>query len=398
MSKKISHQKMMEKHTRKQQLRKVKPKNNYYKKGPRKRDWLDEDWDEMEGGEDERVIPRGESERRRQREKQLTTQQGQPKKSTPPQPASKHGEKVFKGVVTAIYSQNCEVQIGQEVWTCALRGSLRGQENGFSNPLAVGDRVRVSQVGVGKGVVEEALPRRNVLARRHVKNPALRQAVAANIDRVLIVQAWRQPNFWPELVDRYLIAAQLNGLQSVICVNKMDLMKNKTEFDEAVRPYRALGLQVLETSATNQKGIKDLRKMLANSTTVLAGLSGVGKSSLITAVQPDLDLEALTVGVRGKNKNQGRHTTSSSTLYTLDNGSLVIDTPGIREFGLTGLRRGELSECYPEMVKAARNCQYANCSHIHEPGCGVREGVGAGQVSQARYDNYVKIYECLRDA
>ncbi len=388
MSKKISHQKAMEKVIHKQTLRKNKPKSNHKKKGPRKKDWLGEDWDEIEEFDNERITPRGETERRRTAEKNLFHQPKNEPSSVPPQGEAPLDEDVIEGVVVVVYTQNCDVEIGEETWTCVWRGSLRDNMDGFSNPLAVGDKVRVSQVGEGEGVVEAVLPRQNVLARRHIKNPALRQAVAANIDRVLIVQAWREPKFWPELVDRYLIATGVNGLQAVLCVNKIDLVKDKAEFNAALKPYRDLGLQVLETSALKGKGIKELRKLLANSTTVLAGLSGVGKSSLISAAQPELDLDALTIGMRGKNRNQGRHTTSTSTLYRLDNDGLVIDTPGIREFGLAGLSRGELAGYYPEMAALAGDCQYGNCAHIQEPGCAVR-----GQVSQVRYENYVKIYE-----
>lgn len=388
MSKKITHQKAMGKVIRKQTLRKNKPKSNRKKKGPRKKDWMEEDWDEIEEFADERIAPRGETERRRTAEKNLFHQPKNEPSSVQSQGEVSLDEDVVEGVVVGVYTQNCDVEIGEEIWRCAWRGSLRDRMDGFSNPLAVGDKVRVSQVGAGEGVVEAVLPRQNVLARQHIKNPALRQAVAANIDRVLIVQAWREPKFWSELVDRYLIAAGVNGLQAVLCVNKIDLVKDKAEFNAALKPYRDLGLQVMETSALKGEGIKEFRKLLANSTTVLAGLSGVGKSSLISAAQPELDLDALTIGMRGKNRNQGRHTTAMSTLYRLDNDGLVIDTPGIREFGLAGLSRRELAGYYPEMAALAGDCQYGNCSHIQEPGCAVR-----GQVSQVRYESYVKIYE-----
>jgi ribosome biogenesis GTPase len=128
---------------------------------------------------------------------------------------------------------------------------------------------------------------------------------------------------------------------------------------------------------------------------VLAGLSGVGKSSLLSAIHPGLDLRALSVGERGKNKNQGRHTTTAATLYPLDENSAVIDTPGIREFGLAGLRKKELADFYPEMDHFREECQYRDCTHQHEPGCAVQQAAIAGNLSELRYENYLKILEGL---
>lgn len=397
MSKKTSPIEKMGKTERKKKLQKIKPKKSHYKKGPRKKDWLDEDWDEMGQVEDERVFPHGENERRYIRDQQITQPQTNLQESVQPSPDKIQDGNYFEGVVIVVFTQNCDVQIGDEVWSCALRGELREPTSAFSNRIAVGDRVQVSSLEAGEGVVEEVLPRRNVLARQNVKNPALRQAVAANIDRVLIVQAWRQPNFWPELVDRYLITAQMNSLDAIICINKIDLVEDRSEFDQTVKPYRDLGLEIFETSATTGKGIKTLAKLLMDGTTVLAGLSGVGKSSLISVVRPDLELDALTVGMRGKNKNQGRHTTSASTLYQLGQDGYVIDTPGIRSFGLAGMSKRELASCYPEMAKLIGDCQYDNCGHIHEPGCAVREGVEAGTIAKSRYKSYVKLYGGLGD-
>jgi ribosome biogenesis GTPase len=168
-------------------------------------------------------------------------------------------------------------------------------------------------------------------------------------------------------------------------------VEDQIELEETIRPYLEAGYQVILTSAETGVGIEVLRELLKDSTTVFTGLSGVGKSSLLSQVQPGLSLRALSIGKRGKNRNQGRHTTTMATLYSLNGSGSVIDTPGIREFGLAFLERGELASYYPEISIAVANCKYADCTHTHEPNCGVKAAVANGRVSQMRYDNYQKI-------
>jgi ribosome biogenesis GTPase len=237
------------------------------------------------------------------------------------------------------------------------------------------------------------MSRRSVLSRP--KTRGKEQIIAVNIDRVLVVASWRKPAIWPELIDRYLIAAERNHLEAVICVNKIDLVEDQTELEETIQPYREAGYEVLLTSAETGAGIQALRELLAGSVTVLTGLSGVGKSSLLSQVQPGLSLRALDVGERGKNRNQGRHTTTMATLYPLADDGAVIDTPGIREFGLADLHRAELAGFYPEMAALMGGCSYGDCTHTHEPGCRIKSAVAEGEIAELRYENYVKILEGL---
>jgi ribosome biogenesis GTPase len=227
------------------------------------------------------------------------------------------------------------------------------------------------------------------------KTSSQRRVIAANIDRVLVVASWRKPAIWPELIDRYLIAAARNELDAVICVNKIDLVEDQFELEETVQPYRDAGYQVLFTSAETGAGVDQLRDLLLGSATVFAGLSGVGKSSLLSRVEPGLKLRALTVGERGKNRNQGRHTTTMATMYPLKDGGAVIDTPGLREFGLANLYRYELANFYPEIGALLGGCSYSDCTHTHEPGCRIKSAVQEGEISQMRYENYIKILDCL---
>jgi ribosome biogenesis GTPase len=177
-------------------------------------------------------------------------------------------------------------------------------------------------------------------------------------------------------------------------MNKIDLAEDRTACEQALRPYAQLGYRVLLTSAVRGEGIDELRQMLRDRMTVLAGLSGVGKSSLLAAVQPGLSLRIAETSVR---RHEGRHTTTQVSLLKLEMGGLVADTPGIREFGLSGLRKAELAAFYPEILAQQGGCQFANCSHRHEPGCAVQDAVRRGRVSAMRYDSYQKIYDTLPD-
>ena len=212
------------------------------------------------------------------------------------------------------------------------------------------------------------------------------------IRSMLIVSSWRDPAIWLELVDRFLITAERNSLWPVICLNKMDLAEDEGSARRTLLPYVDLGYDVLFTSAQTVEGVDELREVLAGRMTVLAGLSGVGKSSLLAAVQPGLHLRTAVVSER---RHEGRHTTSQVNLWKLELGGYVVDTPGIREFGLSGLRRDELDGCYPEMVAVSKDCRFVDCSHTHEPGCAVRQAVRRGHISKARYHSYKQIYGTL---
>jgi ribosome biogenesis GTPase len=296
------------------------------------------------------------------------------------------------GLVIEVSSGLCRVDVGERTLLCGLRGSLTAEESGYTNVVAVGDEVIVSENGPNEGVVEAVLPRRSVLVRPDVFYSHLQQVIVANADQLLIVASWRDPHIWPELIDRYLIAAERCKLKPIICVNKIDLAEDAQAPRAALQPYRDLDYRVTFTSALTGTGVGKLLKALSQRTTVLAGLSGVGKSSLLTAVQPGLQLRT---GQVGEESGEGRHTTSQVAMHKLSSGGYVVDTPGIREFGLSGLRRRELAQFYPEIAGAAKGCRFDDCSHTHEPGCGVRADVQRGTISEARYHSYRNIRDEL---
>lgn len=370
----------------------------------RQKDWLIADpddpdaWDEAEIPQFERVMPRGERERRqavmdkalaRVRAEQAAEQ---PAGAEPPLtelPATS----APRGTVIEVSASLCRVSLADRQFTCSIDPALSAAETGFTNIVAVGDKVLITIINTDRGIVRSVLPRRSVLARADwhddYHNNHLRQVIVANADQLLIVSAWREPAIWLELIDRYLIGAHQDNLLPIICVNKTDLSSSRAECEAALAPYRALGHRLLFTSAVAGEGIAELRDILRGRMTVLAGLSGVGKSSLLTAVQPGLNLRVAETSAR---RHEGKHTTTQVNLFPLEIGGYVVDTPGIRSFELSGMTRKELVAFYPEIMAVQEQCRFANCTHQQEPGCAVRPAVAEGRISPARFHNYQKIY------
>ena len=395
------YNKAMNKHVRTQTLRKASKntKRRQKTKKPRQNKWLDaayDEFDELEFDTVERIMPRGERERRRAVEQiasASTNKRHNDEDTSPNDPDDSTQEpEGLQGQVVEVSTGLCRVNLGGENILCSLRGSLTSAETGFTNVVAVGDRVVVSKNGSTEGVVEAILPREKILARPDVFYSHLRQVVVANADQVLIVTSWREPHLWPELIDRYLIASHINNLTPVICVNKIDLAEELAELQAVIQPYLDLGELVILTSASEGIGIDQLREVLLGRTTVLAGLSGVGKSSLLNVLNTDMQLRTKQVSARW---GEGRHTTTQSTLIPLDFGGSVVDTPGIREFGLTGVYRPDLVHHFPEMVRLINACQFNNCSHLNEPGCALIKAVASGDIAKSRYHSYEKIYATL---
>jgi ribosome biogenesis GTPase len=390
-------------------MRKVRQqlKNNRKPKRPRQRDWLPDILDdeealyELDYEDSEPMMPPGEQERRRtvqQAALAVLLDEGA-QGDYLLEPMETGGQ---NGLVVQVSTGLCRVAFDGKELLCSLRGSLSARDTGFSNVIAVGDRVIVSEDGAGKGVVEEILPRRGVLARPdtfvdggyRVRDRHLQQVIVANVDQLLVVASWREPPIWPELIDRYLVTAERNGLQAIVCLNKVDLVEDEAECRATLQPYLDAGYRVLYSSATSGAGVDELKTVLRDRTTVLTGMSGVGKSSLLNAVQPGLELHTQEIS---EYHQQGRHTTTHVSLMELEAGGYVVDTPGIREFGLAGVRRAELQRFYPEIADLQGACRFADCSHTHEPSCAVKAAVEAGRLSAARYKSFRAIYEDLTE-
>ncbi len=378
-------------------------KRNRKPRGSRRKDWIPNSFDDPDAFDDfdcpqnERIMPRGEQERRQTVEAAAWAALDSADDDTGTLPLEEMSDQ--HGIVVEVSSGLCSVVLNGQRMICGIRGSLSAEKTGFTNVIAVGDRVIVSEDGAGQGVVEAVLPRQSILARPDVfhnggrtRDRHQQQIIVANADQVLIVASWRAPHLWPELVDRYLIAAERSNLTPIICINKVDLAEDVTDCRVELQPYTDLGYRVVFTSALTGEGIKKLRKNLRGRATVLAGMSGVGKSSLLNAIQPGLQIHTQEVS---EHSHEGRHTTARVSMRELEMGGFVVDTPGIREFGLSGLRREELAHFYPEIADVANRCRFGDCSHTHEPGCAVKSAVQMGHVSTSRYYNYKHIYDGL---
>lgn len=260
------------------------------------------------------------------------------------------------------------------------------------DPVAIGDQVGILPAGDGSGMIVEVAPRKNKLSRRAAGTRPLEQVIVANADQFVPVIAAARPHPSWELLDRYLAAAEEAEMASLIVITKLDLA-NREEIEAHAHAFRDLGYRVLLTSATAGEGIDELRQELAGRMSVVAGKSGVGKTSLLNAVQPGLGLRVAEVG-RGTNK--GRHTTTHLEMFGLDVGGSIVDTPGMREFGLWNTDAFGLANLLVEFRPLLGRCRFGlDCGHRHEPGCAIQAAVVEGHITERRYRSYLRMADSL---
>ncbi|MHC4479607.1 MAG: ribosome small subunit-dependent GTPase A [Planctomycetota bacterium] len=297
----------------------------------------------------------------------------------------------MEGTVTSISSVLCEVDAGQRTYTCKVRGRLAESDTGESKPMAVGDRVAFSPIDEDEGIIEKVLPRSTKLSRRSPRDPRTEHVIVANVEQLLIVASVRKPPLTAGIIDRYIIAGEAGGLDPVICINKVDLAADESEYRDLARMYEEMEYLVLLTSATERRGLEGLKDALRDASTVLAGHSGVGKSSLINAIEPGLKLRT------GPVRTKGRHVTSRVSLLKLSFGGYVVDTPGIREFTLWEIEKGEVAQFFPWIWEMSHECRMPDCVHMHEPDCAVKAALERGELPRTRYDSYVRIVETIEE-
>jgi len=267
---------------------------------------------------------------------------------------------------------------------CGVRRVVNTLAREQRNAVVVGDRVRLTQSGESEGVIERVEPRHGTLSRKTRRGDHL---LVANVDQVLIVVAAADPQFKPNLIDRYLISAELGGIRPIICVNKVDLV-SPVRLQPFVGLYSQLGYEMLLVSVRQQKGVERLRRVLRDRETVVTGQSGVGKSSLLNTSQPGLKL---ATGEVSEETRKGRHTTSNATLLELEFGGWVVDTPGVRQFQLSQLEPHEACGFFREFRPYLSRCKFSSCSHTHENGCQVKQAVDRDLIPLTRYESYLKI-------
>ena len=271
---------------------------------------------------------------------------------------------------------------------CRIRGKLRLKGVRSTNPVVVGDEA-VCEADGGDCVIVDIVPRRNYVIRRASNLSKESHIIAANVDQALLMVTLRSPETPKEFADRFLVTCEAYKVPAAILLSKVDLQDA-----EAVTEFRAVyegaGYRVLEVSAKEGRGVEEVRELLAGRTTLVSGNSGVGKSTLIQTIDPSLDIRT---GEISDSHHKGRHTTTFSTMYPLAEGGAVIDTPGIKGFGLLDIDDAELWHYFPEMMRGAPGCRFYNCTHTHEPGCAVVEAVKAGEIAWSRYESYLKILD-----
>ncbi len=293
------------------------------------------------------------------------------------------GECAGQGLVTWLGPKTCRVDAGHSVVECHLSKRVS---------VAIGDTVDYSPSGEGFAVCR-VKPRLTVLSRPDVGNGNLERVIAANIDVVVVVVSVVAPPLHPKIIDRYMIAIQRGGAKMILAVNKCDLLDEFTKISELdkLAPYRGI-VHACFCSTADGSGIGDLENLLAGQTCAFVGHSGVGKSSLINAIAPSLNQ---LVGEVSAGYGRGTHTTTSSTLHKLPGGTRLIDTPGVRSFGLWDIDAATLPWYFPEFEEFSSECKFRNCTHSHEPSCAVKSASLKGSLSHHRYETYLRILTSL---
>ena len=278
-----------------------------------------------------------------------------------------------------------------ELFPAVLRGKIRLKASEITNPVAVGDRVRYQADDDGC-VISEILPRRNYLIRRSTNLSRQAHIIAANIDRAYIIVSLYFPDVKLPFLDRILVTCELYGIPATIVLSKTDLYRQAApeEIAHFRSIYETAGYPVIETSVPGGEGIEEIREACKGRVNLFSGESGVGKSSLIKALDPALDPK---IGAISTAHLQGRHTTSLYEMYPLASGGFVIDSPGIRGFGLVDVQKEEIARYFPEMLREADGCRFVPCTHTHEPGCAVKVAVEKGTICAERYNSYLGMLE-----
>lgn len=283
------------------------------------------------------------------------------------------------------------VQYGSKVVNCKIRGNYRLKGIKTTNPVAVGDIVEFDIESSSEiGIITRIKERKNYIIRRSINLSREAHLLAANIDQAFLVVTLTRPETSLEFVDRFLITAEAYHIVTILVINKIDLydevkLKDLKRIQEI---YSSIGYECIETSAVKQTNINALKEKMKDKINLVAGNSGVGKSALINCISPELNLKVNDIS---DYHETGKHTTTFSEMFALEFGGYIIDTPGIKGFGIIDFEKQEPGLFFPEIFKISADCQFYNCSHTHEPKCAVKKGVETGLISASRYRSYVNI-------
>lgn len=299
----------------------------------------------------------------------------------------------FKGVVVKTTGNVYLVDTDKGVLTCSIKGKFRIKGIKTTNPAAVGDYVELNYNEKSETyVIHNILPRQNYLIRRSVNLSKQYHIIAANIDQCVVMASIRSPKTSMEFVDRMLVSAEAYGISSIVLLNKIDLLNDSEEDEliEWVSTYEMAGYKIYPISVSELQDPKKLEYLFKDKTSVISGHSGVGKSTLLNTLHPELSLQTSKVS---EQHAQGKHTTTFAEMHNMSFGGKIIDTPGIRGLGVVDIEPSELNHFFPEFLKRKPECKFNNCMHLNEPQCAVKAAIEEGDIPNSRYASYLSILE-----
>ncbi len=284
------------------------------------------------------------------------------------------------------------------LYNARIKGIFKIDDISSTNPIAVGDEVEIAIEAIEEesAVITEIRNRKNYVARVSPHNKRQHHIIASNLDQSILFATLKEPRTSQGFIDRFLVSCESYHIPAILIFNKSDIYRKKEmeQWELLHEIYQSVGYKVVLTSILNNEGVSEVQDLLQNKTTLLSGHSGVGKSSFINAVFPSFNLRTNEVsGWSGK----GMHTTTFAEMFDLPGGGAIIDTPGLKEFGLVDVSKQELSHYFPEMRNKVPHCQFNNCMHINEPGCAVKEAVSSGEISPERYASYLTILDTIEE-
>ncbi|MDR9443046.1 MAG: ribosome small subunit-dependent GTPase A [Schleiferiaceae bacterium] len=298
----------------------------------------------------------------------------------------------MQGIVSKSTGSWYTVRTEQGVFACRIRGKLRLRGLKSTNPVAVGDAVELEREGAQEGVITGLLPRRNYILRKSVNLSKQVQILAANVDQALLMATLAAPPTFQRFIDRFAVTAEAYEVPFCLVFNKLDLYTEAQleEMEFLTYMYEDAGYPVLHTSVADEAGLDLVQRQLKDQRTLISGHSGVGKSSLINALAPQLQLKTTPLSDAHQ---QGQHTTTFAELHELPFGGQIIDTPGIKGFGLVDMDKQELGDYFPEILARQKDCKFNDCLHREEPGCAVKAAVEAAELAYPRYESYLSFLD-----
>ena len=280
------------------------------------------------------------------------------------------------------------VKSENKFFECRIKGKIRLKDISTTNPIAVGDQVKFELESDGKGIISDILPRENYIIRKSVNLSKQYHIIASNIDISVLVVTLNNPVTSTNFIDRFLVSCQAYDIPVIIAFNKKDTYINKEsiEIKKLIDMYKLIGYKCELISAKYGDGVDEIIRLIKNKTCIISGHSGVGKSTLINSISPNLKLKTKEISSSHK---QGKHTTTYAEMYDLDSDIKIIDTPGIRGFGLVEITKYELGDFFPEFFEASQKCKFKNCLHLDEPDCNVKNKIKQGKLFESRYNTYL---------